>query len=163
MSRSKFGVIQVRCKDYFIIKIRNYADEKLLKKSRKEGGPLPKQHHERSHAFITFKWELIKKITGKGLDQWCKIYMTDAANCAMEYIEEKYGIMLYDGSGWQTFMVPLKHSEIIAWIKENVKLPNKIMQKVSLGHLAYVERDLTWKRNEAKKFTDEMKLKFNYK
>lgn len=149
----------VKCKDYFIIKIRCYADEKLLKKSRDEGGPLPKQHYERAEEFHNFIWKLIKKITKKGSDYWCVEYMMDGRMCALESIEESHGIIFNDGEGWATFMIPKKHNYVISWIKENILLPHKIVLKTNVRFLGWTKRDLKWRRKYAKEITDKIKSK----
>lgn len=151
-----------KCKDYFIIKHRCYADARLLKKW--EGKPgLPKQHSERARDHNNYLWELISFITKKTQDDWFYEYIFDTRECAFEELEEKYGIFFSGGEGWSTLMIPKKHDEIIEWIKTNkTKVPSKVVSKLKYipFYLVHKEKDLNFKRKTSLESTIKFKNKY---
>lgn len=140
----------VKCKDYFIIKIRYYANDRLLRKWH-AGGEMPTQHWERAKEYIEFMWMLVEEVTGNDMKYWHEKYMFEAKECAMEEIEEEYSIFYSGGEGWATLMVPLRQDRIIKWIKSNVRLPYKVVSRTNL--VGYFNRcDRNYKRDTAHDF-----------
>jgi hypothetical protein len=132
---------EVKCKDYFIIKIQYYADKRLLKKWH-EGGVMPIQHWERAKEYVDFVWRFVEMATGEGTEYWHTKYMFDAKECAIEEVEEKYGIFYSGGEGWATFMIPLRHTKMIKWMKSNIQLPNKVVSRTNLvGYFSRLHRN----------------------
>jgi hypothetical protein len=124
----------MKCKDFFIIKVRTYADEKVLNKFHKTPGheelPYPKQHYERAVDHNKFYWKFIEKVTGKGNVFWFREYMFGTKECVEDEIKESHGIIILDGEGWCTYLIPIKHVELIEWFKTNVFLPTKVLKKI---------------------------------
>ena len=132
----------INCKDYFIIKLRNYADASLLKKWEKERdvnefAPLPKQHYERARLHNEFFWKFIERITGKTDNEWFSKYMFEPSECAQEEVHETHDIMISKGEGWITYLIPIKYPELIEWVKANVNVPSKTLKKFNLGFWRY--------------------------
>ena len=78
----------MKCKDYYIFKIKYFADKKILDEWHKNNGPTPKQHWQRAQDYNKFIWKFIKKVTGKPDTYWYKTYAFEARECAFEYVEE---------------------------------------------------------------------------
>lgn len=124
---------RIKCKDYFIIKIVNYADKKVLDKWHDDGGPTPKQHMIRAQMDYDLFSDFTQFVTGRTLDEWRPTYHYDTMNCVSEEIYEHYGIIIQDNEGYRTFLIPIANTTCINWIKSNVKAPFKIVQKIMLG------------------------------
>jgi hypothetical protein len=150
---------RIRCKDYFIIKIRYYADEKLLSKCR-DNMPLPQEHHDRAKEWNEFFWKFVERVTKTTQKEWRHKYLFDTRECAIEEIFELHGIFLQDNEGWENILVPISNTEIIEWIRENNKLPFKVPQKINLGSYRYRGNIETWQREHSLEMTAEMHTKY---
>lgn len=153
-------------KNYVIIKVRNYADEKLLKKHFQEPGneskPLPKQHYYRAKEHFAFFHLLVEKVTGKNFKTWADEYLFDTHECLKDEIRENYGILIIDGEGWVTYFLPKEKIELIGWFIVTVKLPLKIVKKTRysffINNWLYnkdVKTNRIKSRELTKKFKDE--------
>lgn len=147
---------KIKCKDYFIIKIRYYADDRLLKKH--SGEQLPKQHYDRAKLYVDCKIKFIEKVLKIEYKELVLKYFLYSFDCAFEQMEEEYGIIFLDGEGWATFMVPKKHIKIIKWLKNNILLPYKVISKTNISWLNIGERNLKWRRQMSKEFMDKNPL-----
>lgn len=128
----------IKCSDFFIIKLRNYADEKLMKKwSADGGGVLPKQFYERNDLYNKFFYSLITHLTNETIEHWTRQYMFDLHTCLRDEIHESHDILIHCGEGWQTYFIPLEHTELIEWFKANINLPFKLLKKTNLGFWAW--------------------------
>ena len=138
--------------DYFILKIRTYADDRLLNKT-KPGEPLPKQHYERAQSFNDFIWSFISYMTKNDKDYWYANYMFDARECALDYIEENFGIMMLRNYESATkWIIPKEMAETIDWIKLNIpdNLPHNVLKRVNLLMYSFqIDKDLKWRRAES--------------
>jgi len=124
---------KIKCKDFFIIKVLNYADKKILTKWHIEGGPMPTQHRERAEMDYHLYSEFVKYVTGRSLDEWRPTYHYDTMNCVSEEIYEHYGIIIQDNEGYRTFLIPIGNTKCINWITKHIKAPYRIVQKIVLG------------------------------
>lgn len=141
----------MKCKDFYIIKIRYYADENLLKKCH-SNEPLPTQHMDRAKTFTEFRWQFIEKMTGQNSQYWYTEYPFETIECAFEYIEEKFDIRIHKGEGWETFWIPKTQPEIFEWIKENCKNPYRELQKSNTSFWSFRSEDKTWRRKMSNDF-----------
>ena len=116
------------CKDYYIIKIRVYASKYLLDKSDNNNLPLPEQHSERAMQYHVFFWQLFEKYTGITQHVWRLKYFGDGQSCAYEELEERFGILQSDAESERIFLIPKGKEDIFEWIKDNVKLPYKVIK-----------------------------------
>lgn len=143
-----------RCKDFHILKIRSYADKSMMKFYHNENHPryteACKQHWERAQSYTKFKWLFINEVTQLKNDRyWYEHYGFFADECALEYIQEKYGVIVERGEGWVTYMIPKKKTELFEWCKENLpNNPYKVMKRTLINYYNYRNEDLTWKRKE---------------
>lgn len=133
---------RIRCKDYHIIKIRHYADQKLLDKHHREDpeGPYPRQHHERGRAYFAFQLALIEHVTGLDNLALFTLYQSHTMRAGMEDVEEKTGIRYSVGEGWETYMIPKDKTDLIEWFHNNITAnPFKVVKRTHLGYLGYRE------------------------
>lgn len=129
---------RIKCKDYFIIKIRVYADEKILDEWHKGNTVgVPKQHTERSKAHSEFFWQLVEKVTNKERKYWFLEYGLDAREAMTEELADTYDIQILGRESERTFMIPKTSPEIFEWVKNNVTNPSKVLKKTLLGFWAY--------------------------
>lgn len=131
----------MKCSDYFIVKLRYYADESVLKAFYKTPGheslPLPKQHWERAQEYTKFYWKFIEKVTGKSSEFWYKQYMFNSRECVEDEINESHGIIVQGGEGWSTFFIPIRYEDIFEWVKNNTTVPIKIIKKTNMFFINY--------------------------
>lgn len=141
-------------KNYFKVKIRYYADKKLLDRSR--GGNLPAQHRERAALYNDFFWKFVEKVTGKTNLEFHDIYMFGATECAHEEMEQTHGIVikLFE-DGYYTYYIPNNHLEIIEWVKLNVKSPYKVLKRAHT--LSYHSSTVNYHRSDSKERTERFK------
>lgn len=157
---------KIRCSDYIIIKVRYYADNKLLNKHHKlqkqqnKSLPLPEQHHQRSKLYNEFFWKFIEKLTNKNMKQWHNKYMLETRECLHDEIEENFGIITSKEEGRDTFLIPKNNSEIINWFKENITIPYKEVRKINLGYIGF-ERNIKYRREDSIKYTKDFKIKYD--
>jgi len=145
----------IKCKDYFIFKLRYYADRSVLDRF----GPSHPQHSERARLSSDFFWAFTEKVTGKKQDVWYAEYMFGTRECATEELAADFGIFIFLLSeGCYTYFIPLNHKEIINWIIPNIHSPYKILKKTSVGFVN-TDKNQRWKRDRGKKFTDDWKQK----
>lgn len=158
----------MKCEDFFIIKLRYYADEKVLNKFYKTPGhesqPLPKQHWERAQLYTKFYWDFIEKVTGKNQDFWFKQYMFNTKECVEDEIKGSHGIIIQDCEGWYKFFIPIKHTELIEWIQKNTTIPTKIIKKTNMFWINHWGCTVnTERRTEERKHTIEFCKKLDIK
>ena len=131
----------MKCEDYFIVKLRYYADERVLKAFYKTPGhetlPLPKQHRERAQLYNNFYWDFVEKITGKNHKNWIKEYLFLTKECVEDEINESHGIMILSGEGWATFFIPKRYVDLFEWVKNNTTVPIKIVKKTNMVYVNY--------------------------
>lgn len=124
-------MFRLNCKDYYIIKMRYYADKKLLDKYWEDNHTIPPQHYERCADYMDFRWLLVNEICGKDSMYWHTHYMIDSVECAKEYICEKYNIYFKTDDGDEILFIPKSNEKIFEWVKDNIpsNIPNKILKK----------------------------------
>ena len=154
------------CKDFYIIKIRIYASEYLLNKAHKNGENLPVQHRQRVGQYHDFLHEFFEHFTGIKMHDWILNHFGDHTDCAYEELQEKFGILQSDAESHKIFLIPKDREDILEWIKENVKLPYKIISRIRVPFKFYADnyglgnkRQLSeeWtKKNVHSKFKNEI-------
>lgn len=150
---------KLKCKDYFIIKIRYCADKKALDKWLRTLSHAPKQQIERARLSNEFFWNLTEKVTGKNQNEWNSTYMFDTHDCVLETMEETHGIYRWLlTEGYYTYFIPKQHIGIIEWIKLYIKSPYKILKRSSTGYVEF-NKDYYHFRNNSKKRTEIFKHK----
>jgi len=123
--------------DYNIIYIRYYASKYLLKKWEiNSNQPLPNQHHERVRRYIEFFWEFFTHLTGIEGKEWRLKYSFEPKECAVEELQERFGILITHGENENAFLIPKGKEDIFEWIKDNVKLPYRIVTKMK--HIPFI-------------------------
>jgi len=149
-------------KDYCIFKIRYYASDYLLKKWR-EGAAQPKQHYYRAEQLTKFKWELIKKITGRTHNYYWKLYMVETTECVFDELVEFHNVLTLDNEKYFLLLIPVKKKKLIEWVKENVKLPYIILNKTrSYFYFERLKHNVSnnGRRERAKQFSEKRLLKW---
>lgn len=141
----------MKCKDYFIFKTRCHADKKLLDEWY-NGGTQPQQQWDRAQNHVSFWWDFIQEVTGKKMEFWLDKYAIDSKECAMDFIEENFGIIYIIIEGTDRLFIPKSNKILFEWCKDNCKNPWKVLQKTTLGVFNY-PRDLQWKRENSEEFT----------
>jgi len=145
----------MKSKDYYIIKIRYYANDSVLKRwDHKDVAP--KQHIERANMFNDFIWKLAKKVSNKDSMWWHMTYLYDSQACLFEYLEEEFGILKKDCEGDFKLFIPKSNEELFLWCKENIKNPYKILTKSNMNF--YRNDDLKFHRNLSLEFTKNKKI-----
>lgn len=146
---------KIKCKDYFIFKLRYCADRRILDRF----GPSHPQHWERAELSIEFFWNFVERVTGKKQSYWYDEYMTFTQECATEELATDYGIFRFLlSAGCYTYFIPLKYKEIIDWVVPNIRSPYKIIKKASVGFVN-TDKNCRWYRDNGKKFTEDWKQK----
>lgn len=147
----------IQCKDYFIFKIRKHADEKIMKEWRASGNAgFPSQFYERIDKYRDFYFGFVGKRTGKTELDWYAKFPIGTRECLHEHMQEHYDILMYDDS-WVTFLIPLKHIELIEWVKNNHEdLPYKELKKTHLGAWSYENGPTTIHREMAENFKNRI-------
>lgn len=133
----------LKCKDYFIFKFRYYADKKMLNRWHADRGlqepvniPILQQHYDRANLSIDFLFNLAEKVTGKNKKEWYSKYMFSTIDCILEEMQETHGIFRWEFSeGYHTYLIPIRHVEIIEWVKPQIKYPHKILKRSSFGYI----------------------------
>lgn len=126
---------KVKCKDYVIIKFRNYADRHLLRKPNALNDDLIiSQMWERAKLYSEFFWNLVYKVTGNDKYYWYTVYKTDTVPCVIQELQTRFGILHLRGEGWATFLIPNQQVELIDWMIKNATVPTKIVKKINLGY-----------------------------
>lgn len=150
--------INLSAKNYHILKVRYYADKKLLD-AWHDGAPVPRQHRQRAEFHWKFFWGLVEKVTAKKQDFWYDTYLFFTVECAEEELGEDYGIFCFNVSdGHKTYYIPKKYTEIIKWTNDNVNLPFKILKRANISF--HNLNDITHHfRNESIKINEEFKHK----
>ena len=156
----------MKCSDYYIVKLRYYTDDRVLKNFYKTPGhesqPLPKQHWERAQLYTKLYWDFIEKVTGKEHYYWLKEYMFSTKECVEDEIKESHGIIIMGGEGWATFLIPIRYTDLFEWIKNNTTVPIKIIKKTNMNWIniwgCQIHSEL---REEEKKHTIEYCKKNN--
>lgn len=147
-------LVYMKCKDYFILKIRYYADEKLLKKWRVTQGPLPLQHMERAQAYNEFQWKAVEFITGKKNQYFFFHYPLSTKDCALEELEDDFGIHICRNEAHDHWLIPKSRPDILEWCVQN--LPNnpfKVLKKMKyIGHRFIDKNFLTFRRRDSADF-----------
>lgn len=143
---------QIKCKDYYIVKVRYYASPYYLKQFHEGKSKGIKKHHEAASKHSEFYWAFMERASGKNSDHFFKEFCLGARECATEEINETHGIIILFGEGWVTYLIPKdKNSDLFDWVKSEVKsreIPNKIVGKVQLGWGDY--SPTTWQRENYK-------------
>lgn len=155
-----------KCKDYHIIKIRFYASKYLLDKFHKDkqnhSKPYPRQHRERAQQYNKFFWEFINYVTNTPTRDWYQEYGFMSRECALEELQEKFGILTSDGGGERVFLIPKGREDIFEWIKENVGLPYKVVSVLRYIPLAYLYSDNYGLGNERERAINYLKKNNGY-
>lgn len=129
---------QIKCEDYFIIKVRYYASDYILKKWRYNNDHTPKQHWERAVASGELFWALSEYVTGKSQEQYGNEYFLDLKHWAQEDLKEVHGIFIDEGGKCFNYMIPKNKVNVYNWLinylKETDKLPFKEVKKIRLGY-----------------------------
>jgi hypothetical protein len=142
----------IRCKDYHIIRVRYYADQKLLDKHRKTGGPYPIQHHERAKSHYHFQMALIKHVTGFDHQALFDMYQFGTLEAGLEDMEEMSGIRYSGGEGDATYMIPKERTDLIEWFHQNLtENPFRVMKRIRMGYQKYREFPSRFRRDFALK------------
>lgn len=152
-----------KSKDYHIIYIRYYANKYLLKKYYDNPNhtnlPYPKQQYERAEQYNKFIWELFTHLTGISHYDWGIKYSYMTRECAFDELGERFGILNSDAEGALILLIPKGKEEIFEWIKDNVKLPYKvvtILKHIPLSFLYDENPGLnTWRRKESEEWSKE--------
>lgn len=145
---------RIKCKNYFIIKLRYYASPYYMKKFR-NGDPIAnKKHYEASVNFNEFSRKFIEIVSERPYNYYEREYFLNSKECAYEDIHESHGIIFDQAKAYYVLMIPKEYTDIINWVKNNVNIPFKIVKKTELGFCDF--RPTTWKREEYKT-TDEIK------
>ena len=156
----------MKCADFFIIKLRYFADDRVLKAFYNTPGheslPLPKQHYERADKYIKFFWDFVEKVTGKNSGFWYKEYMFMTRECVEDEIKESHGIIILGGEGWATFLIPIRHTDLIEWVKNNATIPIKIVKRINMFFINHWHLDVDQeRRKESKRDSIEFCKKHN--
>ena len=142
----------IKCKDYFIFKLRYYADKRVLDRF----GPSHPQHWERAKLSNEFFWDFFEKVSGKNMRDYHREYMLDTVKCAKEELEETHGIYRFQLSdAYYTYLIPKIYPEIFEWVLLNIKSPHKILQRASVGFVN--KQTSNYERTQSKKFTEKFK------
>ena len=81
----------------------------------------------------------------------------DTQECAVEEMKEEFGIFRFSLSdGCYTYLIPIRHEEIIEWVKLNINSPYKILKRTSVVFISTNE-NLKWQRDRSKEFTERWK------
>jgi hypothetical protein len=159
-----------KCKDYYIIKVRIYASKYLLDKYHSDKNnrnkPYPKQHRDRAVQYTKFFWEFFTHVTGINDKDWYFKYMFNARECALEELQDKYGILTSDAEAERIFLIPKEKEDLFEWFKENVGLPYKVVSVLKYLPLSFRysdNYDLGNLRQESEEFTKKQKEKFGIK
>jgi len=128
-------------KDWLIVRIRTYADDKVLKKHKRQNddGSLPRQHHDRAKSYAAFMYEFYEYVTGKSHREWMKTYFISTMECLSEHIKEHHNIHQSHGEAYETFLLPLTEQKTVDWIVstcDKLDLPCRIMKK---AHTFYAD------------------------
>lgn len=142
----------IECKDYFIIKVKCYADRRILD----QFGLSHPQHWERAQLSLDFFWALVEKVTGENQNYFFEKYMFNTMDCAKEEIQDTHNILQYDIESHYLYFIPKEHKKIIDWIIENIKSPHKILKKT---HTGYRIQDTDYRRKESLLQTEKFKDK----
>lgn len=145
----------LKCKDYFIFKFRYYANKRILDRH----GPSHKQHWERAEQSHRFFWIFFEKATKVTEDLFREKFVFGSEECALEELIEKCGIYRFNiGEGFQTYVVPWKHIELINWLKSTLKKPHRIVTRASFGYVN-VKAASTYQREKSLEMTKDFKHK----
>lgn len=126
---------QLKCEDYFIVKIRYYASKYYLKKFHNNDVIGLKKHHEAAKNHTDFFWAFIEKVAGK--QDYFEKYYYNIKECVLEEIHETYGIIIIQEEGFYKYFIPKnnKNSKLIDWMVENIKNPFVILRKTYIGYM----------------------------
>lgn len=147
MNKSQYDSFgRIKCKNYFIIKLRYYASPYFMKKFHKGDAIANKKHYEAAVNYNNFIRKFIEIVSERPFSYYEKEFFLNSKECAYEDIHESHGIIIEQIKGYYILMIPKEHSDIINWVKINVDIPFKILQKCEIGFGDY--RPTTWKREE---------------
>jgi len=145
----------MRCKDFYIIRVYKKKYNKRINSNKT------------IEEFIEFKWNIIRKFTGKSEEYWYWNYMQETYECAFEEIYENKNIIILENLKHMEFFIPREnvadYSKIISII-ENHKLKYKNLKKISLGFVEHYysdARNINYYREYSHKFsinTDAYKI-----
>ncbi len=148
-----------KCKDYFIIRLRYYADKHILDKWHStDGAPTPKQHWNRAQEINRFFRAFFEQATNTTYTSFISEYMISTRECMIEELSTKYNIVISDGEVWKTWFIPKENTELIQWVLDNVTLPYTTPSKTGTHKLEYRENSSYWRdesREETIKFKKE--------
>ncbi len=137
--------------DYNIFKIRYYADGINVRKGKFDCDD--KQHRERAQEYNKLFWEMFEKVTGSPANYWRAKYFLSSKECAIEALHEKYDIMIPESEEYQYWFIPKSIPDISEWIKNNCKLPFKIIVRSPYSTTFINRGKTTWRREDAEEFT----------
>lgn len=149
-------------KDFFIVKLQNYADRYLLNKWRNNGstGPFPQQHYDRARIHSEFFWKLVEHVTGKDMHYWYINYMIYTIECAQDEMHELTGLRRLEGEGWYTYYIPKTNPELYEWFMINNPCPFKILKRGKMFWLnRWASEVNTTRRIEERNRTIQFRLK----
>ena len=145
-------LFNIHCKDYFIMKIRTYADKHVLDKWHKTNGPTPQQHRDRAMSIYNFTCALIEHVTHDPYDTFMLLSHLDSDECIRELLYEKSGVLVRYGEAVRTYMIPNNQTELIDWFKAHAPQPNWIVKKTNVS---FMSEPTDYFRTESTRFYKE--------
>lgn len=122
---------EIKCKDYYILKIRYYGSDYYMKNYNNGNIKAVKNHHKAIKNHNDFFWEFIEKITNKTQEDWLNQFYYYNRECIVEEIHDTLGIIIVDEEGYYKYFLPKNDNnfDLLIWMKENCKNKNKQLQK----------------------------------
>lgn len=144
-----------KSKDFNIFKIRYYADGINIRKgifSKKDDAEQTKQHWDRAQEYTKFFWEMFEKVTGKPHKQYCMKYFLSSSDCGVEELWADHDIFIPQSEESFYWFIPKHMTELTEWIKENCKLPFKVVTRSEYSSCLNNQKT-DWRRKDAEEFT----------
>ena len=123
----------MKCENYYIVKVRYYADAKLLSQPFVTNEQRL-QHHTRANHIGSLYWEFFEFVTGYSM----KAYVLMIPNFlrsredSKEYLLNEYGIYIDDGEANRYFYIPKtseKYYLEFLYFLSKYDLPYKVLKK----------------------------------
>lgn len=150
-----------KCNDYFIIRLRVYADKCILDKwHNTPGSPTPKQHMKRAEEYNKFFNNFFEFVTKIKYTDYMYTYSISNRECMIEELATEYDIVISDGEGWRTWFIPKDQTDNIKWLLDNVKLPHTTPSKTGIYMLQHRKKGTYW-RDDSRKRTIKFNVKHN--
>ncbi len=123
----------MKSSDYYIIKLRYYTTKYYLKKFHQGDSVANKKHYDAAKKHGDFFWKFIEFVSGQTSQDVYTKYFTGSRECITEEIFETHGIIISNGEGWYTYLIPKDSVDIIKWINDNVgDIPHKEIKKYNM-------------------------------